>query len=297
MTVVLATCAALPNLDIDDQKLHRALIEAGIPAEIAVWDNPSVDWSQYAMCVIRSTWDYVPKREQYVAWAESIASQTVLWNPAPLIRWNTDKAYLKLLAAQGIPIVETVWVEQGSQVDFDSYFQQYNWSEMVLKPVISASGKDTFKVTQQTLPTMAAEMQLLLSQRDLMVQPFLRSVESIGELSLLFFNGEFSHGLTKVPAPDEFRVQEHFGGITRLFQPSPAQRKLAEDILGKLPWPTLYARVDLMVDDQGKLCLSELELTEPSMFLAYDPEAVHRFVRAITTRLSQVPKADVGGRK
>lgn len=285
MTVVLATSSTLPALDVDDQRLYQALQQANVPAEIAVWDDPSVDWRRFELCVIRSTWDYVPKRQQFVEWAHRVASQTVLWNPAPLIEWNTTKSYLRDMETQGIPIVDTEWLTQGTATDFLGLFQQRGWDDVVIKPVISASGKDTFRVTPGTFADQQADIEVLLTQRDLMMQPFMRSVLTTGELSLLFFNGTFSHALSKIPAQHEFRVHEHLGGTTRRYQPTDEQLAFAQRVFNKLPWPTLYARVDLLLDETGNIRLTELELTEPSMYLAYDPDSPARFAQAIQARL------------
>lgn len=285
MPIVLATCAALPDLDADDQSLHEALKSLGIPVEIAVWDDPAVDWSRYALCVIRSTWDYVPKRDAYLCWADLVASQTALWNPAPLIRWNTDKTYLRDLESQGIRIVETEWLGAGSSVDFEALLQAKGWNEMVIKPVISSSGKDTYRLSRDAASSPNAELTDLLSRRDLMVQPLMTSVFTAGELSFLFIDGRFSHAVSKVPASGEFRVQEHLGGILKSFEPSREQLVFAEAVMRKIPAPTLYARVDLMLDEQGRLCLSELELTEPSMYLAFHEGAAVRFAQAIQAKL------------
>jgi glutathione synthase/RimK-type ligase-like ATP-grasp enzyme len=288
MTIMLATCADLPQLDTDDQALYRALQKANLPVEIAIWDDPSVDWSKASLCVIRSTWDYVPKRERYVQWAEQVASQTILWNPAPLIRWNTDKTYLREMAQQGVPIVETVWLTQGSAFDLKALLEERNWTEAVIKPVISASGKDTFRVSRSTASEFEPQVRELLSQRELMVQPFMVSVATVGELSFLYFNGEFSHAVAKRPSSGEFRVQEHLGGKFHPFVPSAEQLASADAVMRRIPHPTLYARVDMMADEQGGLRLSELELTEPSMYLAYDAAATGRFVQAIRQRLQEI---------
>jgi len=289
MTIVLATCAALPELDLDDQQLAHALKAADVPFEIQVWDDPAVDWGKYAMCVIRSTWDYVPKRDQYVAWAETVASQTALWNPAPLIRWNTDKTYLRELADKGVPVLDTEWLARGSNIDFCSLLEEKGWAEAVIKPVVSASGKDTYKVSTETWPTIEAEIQALLQTRDLMVQPFMRSVATEGEWSFLFLNGEFSHAVAKRPRAGEFRVQEHLGGIFEALLPTAKQLECAEAVMRQVSWPSLYARVDMMLDEQGQLRLSELEMTEPSMYLAFDEQAPERFAQAILQRLQASP--------
>lgn len=288
MTIILATCADLPLLDRDDQALYRALLAENMPVEITVWDDPTVDWSKAALCVIRSTWDYVPKRERYVQWVEHVASRTTLWNPAPLIRWNTDKTYLREMASLGVPIVETEWLAQGSAIDLSAFLEERNWPDVVIKPVISASGKDTFRVSRSSAAEFEPQVRTLLARRDLMIQPFMASVATTGELSFLYFNGEFSHAVAKRPSPGEFRVQEHLGGKFQSFTPSAEQLACADAALRRIPQPTLYARVDMIADSAGNLCLSELELTEPSMYLTCDERATGRFVRAIRQRLAEI---------
>lgn len=283
--IVLATCAVLPRLDPDDQRLHAALDKLGVPAEVMVWNDPAVDWGSFDACIIRSTWDYTPLRDEYVAWAERVASQTVLWNPAPVIRWNTDKTYLRELEAQGVPVVETVWIARGEAPDLDNLMQARGWEEIVVKPVVSASGKDTRRLTRADVPAKQTEIQALLAEKDLMIQPFMRSILTTGELSLLYIDGRFSHAVNKRPAPNEFRVQEHLGGILQAFAPTDTQLTLAEEVLALVPEPTLYARIDLLVDADEQPCLSELEVTEPSMYLAHDPDAARRFATTIQQRL------------
>lgn len=293
MTVVLATCRKLPELDKDDQLLYQAMKQAGLPAEIAVWDDPAVDWSRYDLCIIRSTWDYVPRRAEYLFWAERVAEKTPLWNSPELLCWNTDKTYLKDLESQGIPIVSTCWLPAGSDA---SRFQcpegapggDLVWDELVIKPAVSASGQDTFCIKASGWGEALPQIQPLLSGRELMVQPFMRTVQTIGEYAFLFFNGRFSHAVLKRPKAGEFRVQEHFGGHNQSIQPTPAQLQFAQQVMESLPAATLYARVDAIEDESGQLLVSEVELTEPSMYLSLDADAPGRFVEAIRQRLAAV---------
>ncbi len=284
MSIVLATCAALPALDQDDQHLYQALQAAQIPTEIQSWDDPAVDWGRYQLCVIRSTWDYVPRRQEYLAWTERVASQTVLWNPPTLLRWNTDKRYLAELEAKGVPVVPTVWIEAGTP--FHAIEWPQAWTQVVVKPVISAAGDDTFRVDRADWNAQQDTIEQLLSARDLMIQPFMSSVQRVGEYAFLFFNGVFSHALIKRPQNGEFRVQVHFGGYNERIQPTANQLDFAEGVMAQLAWPTLYARVDAIEDERGNLLLSELELTEPSMYLALDDQASARFVAAIQQKLA-----------
>jgi glutathione synthase/RimK-type ligase-like ATP-grasp enzyme len=285
--VALATCAALPDLDADDQRLYHTMRAEGISTEIVVWDSDA-DWSRYRACIIRSTWDYVPRQPEYVAWAEHVSTRTELWNPAPMIRWNSTKAYLKDLAEQGVPIVPTRWLSAGSGVDMAALVAETGWPDVVIKPVVSAGGNDTYCLDRQSLLAEREALNALLAERDVMIQPFMASVRTVGELSLLYVDGRFSHAIRKVPSADEFRVHEHRGGTQRRYEPTPEQRAFADALMQQLPWPALYGRVDLLLGAQGEPLLTELELTEPSMFLAYEPTAAQRFAQAIQARLGLV---------
>lgn len=285
MTIALATCRALPELDSDDQLLYRALLDAGIKTEIAIWDDETVDWSQYELVVIRSTWDYVPHRDAYLAWAEKISKQTALWNSPALLRWNTDKHYLRDLEAEGIQIVPTMWVSAGSLMAETVLPTERQWDELVVKPAISASGNDTYKIKRADWLAGMPPLQALLTEKDVMVQPFMKTVQTVGEYAFLFFNGEFSHAVLKRPKLGEFRVQEHHGGQNQPIVPTPEQRRFAENVLQSLPEPTLYARVDAIEDEAGQLMVSEVEVTEPSMYLVQDQQAPARFAAAIQERL------------
>lgn len=286
ITVALATCAALPALDADDQHLYRAMQALGIPTEVVIWDRET-DWSRFSACIIRSTWDYVPRREAYVAWAEHVATQTALWNPAPMIRWNSTKAYLKELADQGVPIVPTRWIQAGSAVDIVALVMETGWNEVVIKPVISAGGHDTYRLNRLSLLEQRTELDALLAERDLMVQPYMASVATTGELSLAYLDGEFSHAVRKLPGTGEFRIHEQRGGTTHLYQPSLIEQAFADTLIRQLPWPSLYARVDILLGADGEPLLTELELTEPCMFLRYAPPAAQRFAQAIQKKFSE----------
>jgi glutathione synthase/RimK-type ligase-like ATP-grasp enzyme len=289
MRVALVTSRVLSHPDPDEPLLVSALktVEPEWEIEVPVWDDPAVSWREYDAVVIRSTWDYASRRDTFVAWAKTVAEQTLLWNPAELIEWNTDKRYLRKLEAKGVSVIPTVWGTAGEHIDFENLMKANGWKEIVIKPVVSASGKDTHRISKNNLAEELLVLKALIRARDVMIQPYFKSVETAGELSFLFMNGHFSHAVQKIPAQGEFLVQEHFGGKNFLFEPNMEQAAFAESVLKQLPWPTLYARVDAMIGDDGRLALGELEVTEPSMYLIDDPESPLRFARAIQNRLRQ----------
>ncbi len=285
MKVALATAAHLPDLDVDDQLLLHAVRAKGLEAYAVVWDDSRVDWNDYDLTVIRSTWDYVPKLETFLTWAHRVSDASRLWNPAPVIEWNTRKTYLRDLEAREVPIVPTRWLQAGDAFDFSALLAEPGWSEIVVKPVVGASGVDTYRVHTGNLPGLADPLAALCAERDLMVQPFLHSVATHGESSLLYINGEFSHAVVKRPAPTDFRVQEHLGGTFTPCTPSPLQLRFADFVISQVEWPLLYGRVDVMLGPEGEMLLGELELVEPSMYLKYGPGSAERFADAIEARL------------
>ena len=132
LRIALVTCSTLPDLDPDDQRLLGPLRARGAEPVPAVWDDPSVDWSAFDLAVIRNTWDYTARRDEFVAWARSVPR---LANPAPVIEWNTDKRYLADLAAAGLPVVPTAWLADASDDLPES-------GTHVLKPAVGAGSVD-----------------------------------------------------------------------------------------------------------------------------------------------------------
>ena len=283
--VALATCAALPQLDVEDTPLVPALRRAGIDGVPLVWNDPAVDWTAYDLVVVRTTWDYPNKIAAFLAWAERVAAARRLWNPAPMLRWNTDKRYLRELSQKGVPIVPTRWCAQGSVTDLPGLLAEEGWTEAVLKPVVSAGARRTRLVAPDTVEQGARFLAEQLTQRAMMVQPYVAEVSTVGELSLLYFNGRFSHAVRKIPAAGDFRVQTEHGGRVLAVRPDAAELAAGQRVLDALAEDTLYARIDLLPTSDGVLRLLELEVTEPSMFLRWDADASDRFATAIRERL------------
>ena len=283
--VALATCAALPDLDVEDAPLVPALRQAGINGVPLVWNDSRVDWASYDLVVVRTTWDYPNKIAAFLAWTDRVAAMRPLWNPAAMLRWNTDKHYLRELARRGVPIVPTRWLARGSTHDLGAILAEERWGEAVLKPVVSAGARRTRMVGPGTLADGQRFLAEQLTQRAMMVQPYVPEVSTVGELSLLYFNGRFSHAVRKIPAAGDFRVQTEHGGRVVSVAPSATELAAGQRVLDALGSETLYARVDLLPTDDGALRLLELEVTEPSMFLRWDDAAPGRFAAAIRERL------------
>lgn len=280
--VALVTYAALPDLALDEQALAHSLATMGIVARPVVWDDPAIDWRSFRLCVIRSTWDYHHRRDEFVAWAERISNVTQLWNPAEVVNWNTHKTYLRDLAERGVPVVPTLWLERGTSANLKEIMGERGWESVVAKPSVSASAYATLLVRPDSVEEGQAHLEASLAERDMMVQPFIPSVETYGERSLMFIEGEYTHSVRRVPAVGEDREG---GGEFKQAEAIPGEIAFAQKAFEAARYPTLYARVDIVKDSEGLLRLMELELVEPSLFLQQAPEALDRLARAIAARV------------
>lgn len=292
-TVALATCREFPDLDDEDRLLVPALAALGIDAVPAVWTDDTVDWSSFAAVVLRETWDYSDQRETFLAWLRRVDEQTLLLNPRDVVEWNTDKRYLRDLAAAGMPVVPTVFVEPGAITA--EWLPAGDHADVVVKPAVSCGSRDTMRYALHESLDVATEhvQDLLAQQRTVMVQPYLDAVDTIGETAVIFFDGAFSHAIRKGPLLARGVAGDRVEGLFVQEQIDPRQateaeleaaRRIVECIPGGLD-RVLYARVDLIPGPDGAPLLLELELAEPSLFLSQDPGAPERLAAAVAARL------------
>jgi glutathione synthase/RimK-type ligase-like ATP-grasp enzyme len=267
--IAIATCAAHTDLKADDDLLRKALQERGCEARSVVWDEPA-DWSDFDLCLVRSTWDYHEQHGEFLAWARRVEATSALRNPAALIAWNSDKTYLRELSGRGVRIVPTVWVECGSGIDLNEVLRSEGWDEAVVKPVVDLGARNLHRVRAGE---GSNALDLALQRGNAMVQPFLPSLEEQGEISLIYVEGRMTHAVRKRPAPGDFRVQSIWGGTVTRDEPTEAELELGDLALAQLDEPPLYARVDLVRGPDGKPCLIELELIEPNLYLQANPIA------------------------
>jgi O-ureido-D-serine cyclo-ligase len=285
--IALVSARAARHLDEDLAPLLAALAEAGADATVANWDDPDVDWSDYGLALLRSTWDYTERLTEFLAWADRTAALTPLVNPPDVIRWNTDKHYLGDLARAGVPVVPTQFVEPGASAprELDAFLTERGAGEWVVKPAVGAGSRDAARYARGEESAASDHMQRLLQAgRSVLLQPYLDQVDLHGETALIYFAGRFSHAIRKGPllrrgtAPTgALFLEEH---ITPRV-PSAEELHLADGVLAVLPFATpLYARVDLIQSGEGKPQLLELELTEPSLFFAHAPGAARRLAQS-----------------
>lgn len=284
--VALVTSEALPQLYEDDLLLVAALDDIGIDSRPAVWSEPGIDWLAFDALVIRTPWDYFERLREFRAWLDArIASGVRMFNPAEILDWNFDKRYLQELASKGVAVVPTIHVARGENPDIVALAGARGWKEIVVKPTISGGAYRTHRFGLDTGEHHRDDIARILEDRGLLIQPFLPEIQRDGELSLLFFDGVFSHAVLKRPAAGDYRVQIQFGGSDETVELPGQWIAEARACIAAAPALPVYARVDGVILD-GRFVLMELEVFEPLMFLSRHPLAAARFARAIQRRLT-----------
>ena len=289
-TIALVTAAAARDLDEDLPPLESALRNAGADVTIAEWDRPH-DWSRFDLALLRSTWDYPQRLAEFFAWAQAVSRETKLLNPLPVVKWSSDKHYLRDLAEKGTPTVLTRFVEPGESPErrIAELLSAPDVGEFVVKPAVGAGSKDAQRFGREEQGDAARHAQRMLNEkRSVLLQPYLNKVDQLGETALLYFEGEFSHAIRKGPL-----LKRKEGPTTELFAkesitarvPDAAELRVGAQALQAAPFDTpLYARVDLIRDQQGEPVVLELELIEPSLFFPFAAGSADRFAAAAVRR-------------
>lgn len=268
------------------------LASRGCQVDMVSWRKSDVCWNDYSMVVIRSPWDYQQDPRAFLQVLRQIEGSTAkLENDLNVVTWNLQKTYLRDLQERGVTIVPTTWLtgltpERLQQLTDDSQSSSDgNGAGFVVKPVIGANADDTFRITAGCDNEILRQVATTFSDRELMLQPFIPSVVEIGEYSMFYFGGQYSHCILKTPARGDFRVQEEHGGTLETVAPEDDLLAAANLTIAAMNCQPLYARVDLVRLQDGRPALMELELIEPSLYLAHDPLAPSRFADAILSRL------------
>jgi glutathione synthase/RimK-type ligase-like ATP-grasp enzyme len=283
--VAVVTASVARGLDDDLPPLAEALGRRGIAHELVDWDDPAVDWDAFDLAVVRSVWDYTRRRDELLAWADRVAATTPLHNPPEVLRWSSDKRYLDDLSRAGVPVVPTAFAEPGRPMEWRD-------GEVVVKPAVSAGSLDTERYPAADRAGAEAHVARLHADgRAAMAQPYMAGVEDAGETAMVHLGGSFSHAVRKGPllvpglaVVGDLFVEEDISPASA----TPDQAAVARAALAAVPGGAgdlLYARVDLVPGPDGDPLVIELELLEPSLFLAHVPGAADHLAEAIAERL------------
>ncbi len=273
-SIAIVTCQNIPEPDNDESLMLDVCRASGIDVELVPWEDAVVDWSRFDLVALRSTWNYYEFEASFRNWIDSVSKVSTLCNGRDLILWNLDKHYLDELRDLGIPVVPTRYLSSPSELQ--KALMEEGWTEFVIKPTVSAGSYMTKRFGIDQVGEAEAFLSEILNDRGAMVQKFMSRVADGGEIALIHIDGELTHGIIKEP---RFHGGEE--SVSAAVTPNEEQSDLAKCVLETVREPWLYARVDLMISDEGQWVLSELELIEPSLFFVQNPVALDRYVEGL----------------
>lgn len=265
----------------EDRILTRALEQKGLKVTRTYWDDPDFDWAETGYVLFRTPWDYFNRYGEFAPWLENTAKVTKFINPVDIINWNIDKHYMLELQEAGINIPPTVFIEPGDKRTLKDITRALDWKEFILKPAISGGAWHTYRMNKENISEHEEIFKELIKDRSMLVQDYQESILTEGEVSYMVIGGRFTHAVLKKGKGGDFRIQENFGGTVHDYLPSPEEIAFAQTVVEKARPGILYARVDVMKDNNGKLSLGELEVFEPALWFRKFPTAADLFAKLV----------------
>ncbi|PTX61608.1 RimK-like ATP-grasp domain-containing protein [Kordia periserrulae] len=275
----------IDNVLLEDTLVQNALENEGLTVKRLSWDDADFDWNTTKYALFRTTWDYFDRFDEFSIWLKKVSEQTILLNSAKMIRWNIDKHYLQDLKKQHIAIVPTYFIEKGDSRTLAEIHQELGWTETVVKPCISGAARHTYKLHPENIHQHETIFKDLISEEAMMLQPFMHQVVTKGEISLMIINGTYTHAILKQAKKGDFRVQDDFGGSVHEYTPSQEEITFAENAVKACIEFPIYARVDIIWDNDNQLAISELELIEPELWFRFNNNAAIQLAKGIKSLL------------
>ena len=262
--------------------VHAGLGERGTVTDID-WRAPLAELAEFDLAILGTPWDYTEAKDEFLARLGELEQAGVkVCNPLEVVRWNADKLYLKDLATRGAATIPTLWPERAGPADVLAAFDHFDTDRVVVKRRVGAGaiGQDSF--TRASPPVSAWSI-----EQAAMIQPFLPAIQREGELSFIFVDGALSHALLKRATGGDYRIQSLYGGVEVPLDPAPADRAAAEAIMALLPFdqPPLYARIDMVRLEDGRLAVIEAELIEPYLYPEQGPNLGPMLAAGMARRL------------
>ena len=271
---------------LEDRLLQTALEEQGLKVLRKDWSDKFFDWKTTRYAIFRTTWDYFERFNEFFKWLEKTKSKTTFINSLDIISWNIDKHYLKDLSNNGINIASTLFIEKNSNITLKKLLKKTTYSEAIIKPAISGAARHTYKVNNNNYHKYENVFQQLIKKECILFQEFLHNIINQGEISLILIGGKYTHAIKKRAKKGDFRVQDDHGGKVEEYTPTKQEIVFAENCLLASTHSPVYARVDIVYDNNNNLSLSELELIEPELWFRNYPEAAYLLAKELTTLIS-----------
>ena len=271
---------------LEDQLLQAALDEKGLRVIKKDWADNHFDWTTTKYAIFRTTWDYFERFDEFFTWLENTKNKTTFINSEEVINWNIDKHYLQDLAKNNINIAPTLFIEKGDSTTLQQLFEKNNWKDVVLKPAISGSARHTYRINPNNYKKHENIFQELIKVECMLFQSFLKNITLFGEISLIMIGGKYTHAVKKKAKKGDFRVQDDHGGTVEKYKPTKVEIIFAENCLEASPFKPIYARVDIVYDNNNIISLSELELIEPELWFRNNPISANLLAEEISNLIS-----------
>jgi glutathione synthase/RimK-type ligase-like ATP-grasp enzyme len=258
---------------LEDDLLKKGIEKLGIACVKVDWANPDFDWKSVDAAIFRSTWDYFHRFDEFSAWIAKEAKSTRFINSIEQISWNMDKHYLLDLAKKDIPIVESIFIEKGNGLSLKELHEKNGFNKTVLKPCVSGGGRHTYLLDESNFQEFEEIFKDLIQTESMILQPFQEQIVTKGEVSHIVIGGKHTHSILKKAKSGDYRVQDDFGGTVHDYKASQEEIAFAEKVAQACEPLPLFARVDVIWDNNDQLVISEVELIEPELWFRKNPEA------------------------
>ena len=266
----------IENVLKEDELLLKAFEKQNLKSTKKDWNDPSFDWESTKTAIFRSTWDYFDQFPIFENWLDQVHKKCKLINSFSQIKWNLNKRYLQDLESWKIPIPESVFVHQNSNLILKKIAKEKNWNHIVIKPTISGAARLTYQLEGYEIDDFQLKWINLTNQEEFIVQEFQKNVVKTGEIAIILFGGKYSHAVLKKAKKGDFRVQDDFGGTVEKINPSKDLIALAEKTIQKLKPIPFYSRVDIILNNENSPVIMELELIEPELWFRFKVDAAKK---------------------
>ena len=279
------------NVLLEDGMAMDALKRKGLKVVRKSWDDKEFDWSQTRYAIFKTTWNYFDRFAEFSEWMESASKLTKFINPIETIRWNIDKHYLAELQSKGVNVPKTLFIETGDKRTLKEIYETAGWPDCILKPAVSGAARHTYKLNRENITEFENIFSELISYEPMMLQEYQYSITEKGEYTYVVFGGKFSHAVLKRAKDGDFRVQDDHGGTVHEYNASDEEIEFAESVVAIVNPLPAYGRVDAIIDNEGRLAVSELELIEPELWFRFKPESADDYADAVLAEIRRIEKA------
>ena len=276
------------NIFIERKAIKEALEAEGLIVEVVNWADPDVKWENGKIALFRTTWDYFERFDEFEPWLKSTAEKIQFINPVEQIIWNMDKRYLADMESWGVPIVPTYFIQPGDKRSLADVLDALDWKKTILKPAIAGGARHTYRLEQSNCTELEGIYRELIAKECMLIQPFIETILDQGEVSYMVFGGTFSHAILKKAKAGDFRVQDDFGGSVHDYSANQEEIDFSENAARACTPVPAYARVDVMLDKNGKMMLSEIEMIEPELWFRNNAEAAHLLAAQVAQQIETI---------